>query len=54
MEDRAILEAHAMLLRDRAFQKKATAFIESGHRAEYALKLVVQEYMAMDPISWTA
>ena len=47
MEDRAILEAHAMLLRDRAFQKKATAFIESGHRAEYALKLVVQEYMEL-------
>ncbi|MDY6951318.1 MAG: phosphoenolpyruvate-utilizing N-terminal domain-containing protein, partial [Thermodesulfobacteriota bacterium] len=47
MEDRAILEAHAMLLRDRAFQKKATAFIESGHCAEYALKLVVQEYMEL-------
>jgi len=45
MQDQAILEAHVMFLRDRAFQKKITAYIKAGHGAEYALKLVVREYV---------
>ncbi|MDY6837392.1 MAG: phosphoenolpyruvate--protein phosphotransferase [Thermodesulfobacteriota bacterium] len=45
MEDQAILEAHVMLLRDKAFQKKITTHVKSGSTAEYALKLVVQEYV---------
>jgi phosphotransferase system enzyme I (PtsP) len=45
VQDQAILEAHVMFLRDKAFQKKITTFIKAGHTAEYALKLGVQEYM---------
>ena len=44
-EDQAILEAHVMLQRDKAFQKKITTHVKSGRSAEYALKLVVQEYV---------
>ena len=47
MQDQAILESHVMFLRDRAFQKKIIAQIEVGHGAEYALKLVVREYVEL-------
>lgn len=46
-QDQAILEAHVMFLRDKAFQKKITAHVKAGHGAEYALKLVVVEYVEL-------
>lgn len=45
-EDRAILETHVMLVGDPSFAGKIIAKIREGHRAEYALKLTVTEYLA--------
>lgn len=46
-EDEAILDAHIMSLKDKAFKKKIVANIEKGWRAEYALKTVVLEYVEL-------
>lgn len=43
-QDRAILEAHLMILGDKSLRKKIVARIEGSLSAEYALKKVIREY----------
>lgn len=46
-EDKAILEAQLMIVRDKALTNKIEKQIQAGYCAEYALKMVVMEYMEL-------
>ncbi len=44
-QDKAILQAHLMLLQDRVFTNRIKEDVKNGFAAEFALKSVVMEYM---------
>ncbi len=46
-QDEAILDAHLMSLRDKAFKNKIITQIKEGYCAEYALKKVVLDYVEL-------